>query len=265
LVKLQVHRAELGASALSQRRPVRDTPSQIRRVIRSGVDTCRKRPGRDITAPPSPPVPVLRPEAEATARLPAAGRRVTSPPECPRSPAVPAEASALAPIGRDVTPPRTPASGRGTHAAAPVPPPGTRVCREDVGAGAIVADDGHGTAHRTSSAVLPPQGAPRTTGGTRSTASPMPSLRDPSRRMDATTRPRHILREGVDQFRRSEVGQFWRVSKAVQRPSGVLRACGRLHTAKRLRNVGLGCERGDGVRTAGARFAALRVRTRARA
>ncbi len=31
--------------------------------------------------------------------------------------------------------------------------------------------------------------------------------------MDATTLLRDILREGVDQFRRSEAGQFWRASK----------------------------------------------------
>ena len=175
---------------------------------------CRKRPGRDITLPPSPPVPLLLREAEAGARLPAAGRRVTSPPACPRSPAVPAEGSALAPRGRDVTSPQVPpSSALGPRAAARARPPGTRGYRADVGADADVLDVYHGTPHHMSSAVLPPQGAERTSDGTRSTASAMPSLRDPSRRMDATNLPRHILRKGVDQFSRSEVGQSWRASK----------------------------------------------------
>lgn len=139
---------------------------------------------------------------------------MTSPPACPRFPAIPAVDSALAPIGRNVTRPQmTPASVHGTHAAARARPPGTRVWRGRVGAGPGVSDDWHGTAHRMSSAVLPPQRGERTVDGTRSTASAVPSLRDPSRRMDATTLLRDILREGVDQFRRSEAGQFWRASK----------------------------------------------------
>ncbi len=150
---------------------------------------------------------------------------MTSPPACPRSSAVLVANSALPPTGRDVTQPQSrPASVRGTHAAARAPPPGTRVCRGHVGAGAVVADDSNGMLHRMSSAVLPPKRGERTVAGTHSTASAVPSLRNPSRRMDATTLPRHILRDGVDQFRRSEAGQFCRASK-----SGTTRARLLLH------------------------------------
>jgi hypothetical protein len=70
------------------------------------------------------------------------------------------------------------------HAAARARLPGTRGCRERVGADSADAAEPYGTARCRSSGAPPPQGGKRTSDGTHNTASASETPSRPSQRMD---------------------------------------------------------------------------------